>query len=63
MKRRLSVLTFLLVGLVTLASTPPASSMRYAREGCRPIGLCEVECCDSRGICIVFMETGCLVTQ
>ena len=60
MKRRLAVLTFLLVGLVTLASTPLASSKRYAGEGCRYIDACTIECCDSRGICVVWQETGCL---
>jgi hypothetical protein len=65
MMRRLSVLTFLVVGVVMLMPTPLASSERYAGEGCRNIDACTIECCDSRGICIEFRETGCpgAVTQ
>jgi len=57
MKRRLSVLAFMVV--LALASTPHAASNRYAVEGCRQISECEVECCNSRGICLVFILTGC----
>jgi len=59
MKRRLSVLAFLVVALVGLASTPFASSKRYAGEGCRYINECQIECCDSNGFCVVWSETGC----
>lgn len=65
MIRRLFVLAFLAVGLVTLVSTSPASSERQAGEGCRQINECQIECCDSRGVCVVWTETGCIgaVTQ
>jgi hypothetical protein len=60
MMRRLSVLAFLVVSLVTLASTPPESSTGYAGEGCRYINACQIECCDSHGFCVVWTETGCV---
>jgi hypothetical protein len=59
MMRRLSVLTFLVVVLVTVVFTPLASSKRSAALECRQISECEVECCNGR-ICVVFIETGCL---
>ncbi len=58
MMRRLSVLAFLAVGLVTLVS-PPASSKRYVGRGCTQTEPCRIWCCDSRGVCIEFWETGC----
>jgi hypothetical protein len=59
MMRRLSVLTFLVVVLVTQVSTPRASSKSNDVWVCRAINLCEVECCNGRGLCVVFSQTDC----